>query len=191
MAPGLVVIGGSLGAFHALKEVLGGLPSNFPRPLAIAVHRASDDGADLPTLLGRYTALRVTDAEDKDAIEPGRVYLAPVGYHLLVEKDSFALSTEGPVWFARPSIDVLFESAAEAYADTVMGVILTGSSHDGAAGLASIKRHGGLTIVQDPSTAESPVLPRAALASTRADRVLALPKIAPFLVERCRPLLSS
>jgi two-component system chemotaxis response regulator CheB len=184
----LVVMGGSLGGFNALKVLLGGLPVAFGLPLAIVLHRASDDGADLPRLLRRYSALPIVDVEDKQSIEPGRVYLAPVGYHLLVEPGSFALSTDRPVWFARPSIDVLFESAAEAYGATVIGVALTGASPDGAEGLAGIKRQGGLVIVQEPGSAESPVLPRAALAATTVDHVLPLGAIAPLLVERARAL---
>jgi two-component system chemotaxis response regulator CheB len=187
----LVVIGGSLGGFNALKELLGGLPAGFPLPVVVALHRASDDGADLPALLGRHSALSIADAEDKETILLGRVYLAPAGYHLLVERGSFALSTEAPVCFARPSIDALFESAAEAYAETLIGVALTGSSHDGADGLASIEQRGGLTIVQDPSTAESAVLPRTALQRTRTSQVLPLARIAPFLIERCQPLIRS
>jgi two-component system chemotaxis response regulator CheB len=187
----LVVMGGSLGSFQALKELLGGLPADFPLPVAIALHRAGSDGASLPRLLQRYTQLRVEDVEDKEPIVPGKVYLAPIGYHLLIDSGSFALSTDAPVWFARPSIDVLFESAADIYGSRVVGVALTSSSQDGAAGLAAIKMKGGLAIVQDPHTAESPVLPRAALACTTVDNVLPLPEIAPFLAERCRRSLRS
>jgi two-component system chemotaxis response regulator CheB len=182
----LIVMGGSLGSFQALKKLLGGLPADFPLPVAIALHRASSDDPALPALLQRYTALPVTDVEGKEPMVPGRVYLAPVGYHLLIESGSFALSTEAPVWYARPSIDVLFESAADVYGAHVIGVVLTGSSQDGAAGVTTIKKKGGLAIVQDPSSAESSVLPRAALASTTVDRVLPLPEVAPFLVEHCR-----
>lgn len=182
----LIVMGGSLGSFEALKVLLGGLPADFPLPIAIALHRASSDDAALPRLLQRYTGLLVADVEDKEPIVPGKVYLAPIGYHLLIESGSFALSTEAPVWFARPSIDVLFETAADVYGAQAIGVALTGSSQDGAAGLATIKRKGGLAIVQEPRTAESPVLPQTALAYTTVDRVLPVPEIAPFLVEQCR-----
>jgi two-component system, chemotaxis family, protein-glutamate methylesterase/glutaminase len=179
----LVVVGGSLGGFYALKVLLGGLPRGFGLPLAVALHRASDDWADLPRLLGRYSELPIADAEDKQPIESGRVYLAPVGYHLLVEPGSFALSTEGPVLFARPSIDVLFDTAAESYGPALVGIALTGASPDGADGLVSIKRRGGLAVVQDPASAESPVLPRAAIAAAPVDRVLPLGQIAALLVE--------
>jgi two-component system chemotaxis response regulator CheB len=184
--PALVAVGGSLGGFQAVKRLLEGLAADFPLPLVLALHRSSGSGDVLPSLLQQHSALPVLEAEDKEPLLPGRVYLAPAGYHLLVERESLALSTEPPVLYARPSIDVLFESAAEAYRSGVIGIVLTGSSQDGAAGLASIKRHGGTAVVQDPATAESPVLPRAALAATAVDRVLPLDAIAPFLVERCR-----
>ena len=188
MPSALVVVGGSLGGFQAVKQILHGLPADFPVPLVIVLHRAGDA---LPSLLQRQTALIVVEAEDKEPLAAGRVYLGPAGYHLLVERGSFALSTEGPVWFARPSIDALFESAAEAYGETLIGVALTGSSQDGADGLAAIEQRGGLAVVQDPNSAESAVLPRAARQRTSASQVLPLSGIAPFLVERCQPLLRS
>ena len=190
MPSALVVVGGSLGGFQAVKQILHGLPADFPVPLVIVLHRASGAGDALPSLLQRQTALIVVEAEDKEPLAAGRVYLGPAGYHLLIEPDGLALSTEAPVNFARPSIDVLFESAAETYGAGVIGLALTGSSQDGAAGLASIKRHGGVALVQNPATAESAALPRAALAATAVDRVLPLAQIAPFLVERCARLLS-
>ena len=128
----------------------------------------------------------MAEAEDKEAIVPGRVYLAPAGYHLLVEDEHFALSTEPPVWYARPSIDVLFESAAEARGAQVIGVILSGANADGARGLAFIKRCGGIAVVQDPATAESSAMPNAALSATETAEILPLEEIAPFLVRVCR-----
>ena len=196
MAVELVVVGTSLGGFDALKLLLGGLPATFPLPVAIVQHQASNAGRDLARLLQRYSPLPVADAEDKEAIRPGRAYLAPVGYHLLVDSGVFALSTEGPVLYARPSIDVLFESAADVYGAGVIGVVLTGASSDGALGLARIKARGGLAIVQDPATALKRTLPDAALASTTVDWVVPLPEIAPLLTRLCqttpvtpRPLL--
>jgi two-component system, chemotaxis family, protein-glutamate methylesterase/glutaminase len=185
MAFAIVVVGASLGGFQALKWLLGGLPEMFPLPLAIVQHQGADAGGELTRFLQRYSALVVTEAEDKQPILPGRAYVAPAGYHLLVEPGTFALSTEGPVLYARPSIDVLFESAADSYGEGVIGVALTGASHDGAHGLAQIKAHGGLALVQDPATAESPVLPKAAIKSTAVDRILPLLDIAPFLVGLC------
>lgn len=127
----------------------------------------------------------VEEPEDKDPIAEGRVYLAPRDYHLLIEKGNFALSTEAPVYFARPSIDVLFESAAEAYREKVVGIILTGANGDGARGLARIKAAGGLTLVQEPATAQAPEMPQAAIAAG-IDRILPLHEIAPFLNNLCR-----
>jgi two-component system chemotaxis response regulator CheB len=190
-AYGLVLVGGSLGGFRALRELLGGLPPNFTLPLAVALHRAGDGRPELARLLQRSSARPVVEAEDKEPIGPGRVYLAPVGYHLLIEQGSFALSTDAPVRLARPSIDVLFESAAESYGATVIGIALTGSSDDGAAGLAAIAQRGGLAIVQDPREAESPVLPCAALARVPAARVLTLSEMGPFLAGLCQPLTGS
>lgn len=177
----LVAIGSSLGGMEALKVILGGLPAGFPMAVAIAQHRGADRLGDLAMLLSRYCALPVVEPDDKQAIEPGTVYLAPPGYHLIVEPAIFALSVDEPVWFARPSIDVLFESVAEVYGAEAIGVILTGSSQDGAEGLAAIKARGGLTVVQEPAEAESRILPDAAIRAARPDRVLPIAKVASYL----------
>jgi len=169
----VVVIGASWGGMRALGRVLAGLPEDFPIPIAVAQHRYADAEDDLlPALLARHTALAVADAGDKDDLVPGRVLLAPPGYHMLIEgpaqpppaTGSVALSVDEPVWFARPSIDVLFDSAAEQHGERTIGVILTGANADGAEGLAAIKRRGGYTVVQDPATAERREMPEAALA---------------------------
>ena len=181
MAAGIVVVGASWGGIDALRVLLGGLPEAFALPVAI-VHHLGGHSGELRAVLQRYTRLPVEDPDDKAPIVPGRVFIAPGGYHLLVEGDHFALSTEAPVQHARPSIDVLFESAADSYAARVVGVVLTGASRDGAQGAAAIKRRGGVVLVQDPAEAVSPILPRAAIAATAVDRVLALADIAPALV---------
>jgi two-component system chemotaxis response regulator CheB len=181
----LVVVGSSLGGFDALKVLLGGLPLGLSAPVVIVQHQGGDGGALAP-LLQRYAALPVRDAEDKDDIQAGHVYVAPAGYHLLVEQGSFALSTEAPVLYARPSIDVTFESAAEAYGSGVLGVVLTGAGRDGASGLARIKQRGGRAIVQDPTTAQRRDMPDAALASVTVDWVAPLAEIAPKIVALCR-----
>ena len=129
----------------------------------------------------------VEEPEDKDPIIQGHIYIAPPDYHLLVEYGSFSLSTEEPVIFARPSIDVLFESAAESYGEKAIGVILTGANSDGSHGVAAIKTHGGLVIVQDPVTAEAPAMPESAIKATQIDRILPLSEISPFLVKICSP----
>jgi two-component system, chemotaxis family, protein-glutamate methylesterase/glutaminase len=186
MAYELVVIGASWGGLTALERVLGDLPADFPIPIAVAQHRSADGkGAGLARLLGTHSALPVVDAEDKQPIEPGHAYLAPPDYHLLVEADGFALSVDDAVLYSRPSIDVLFESAADQYRDRVVGVVLTGANEDGAHGMAQIKRLGGYTIVQNPVEAERPEMPRAALRAIEPDKVLALAAIAPALLELC------
>lgn len=183
--PRLVVIGASLGGLSALPVILGGLPRDFPSPVVIVQHRAilSDD-AGLAEALQRGCLLLVREVEDKDRLLGGRVYLAPSDYHLLVEGDHLALSTEARVLHARPAIDVLFDSAAESHADRVVAVILTGASRDGVVGAQKIKARGGIVLVQDPATAECKVMPAAAIAGVAVDRVLPLDQIAPYLV-RC------
>ena len=182
----LVVIGTSLGGLHALEVLLAGL-INFPVPVAVVQHRHKDSNKSLSTLLQQYSALPLKEVEDKEVIVPGRVYLAPADYHLLVEAGNFALSTEAPVEYARPSINVLFESAADTYAEKVIGVILTGANHDGVQGLAKIKACGGLTVVQSPATAQSRTMPEAAIAAVAVNWILNLREIAPLLVNLCQP----
>jgi two-component system, chemotaxis family, protein-glutamate methylesterase/glutaminase len=182
----LVVIGASWGGLAALEAVLGALPRDFPVPIAVAQHRSPSGRSDgLARLLGAYTQLRVVDVEDKQSPEPGHVHVAPPDYHLYVEAEGFALSVDDVVAYSRPSIDVLFESAADQYRDRLIGVVLTGANEDGAEGLATIGRLGGYTIVQNPVEAERPEMPRAALRAARPDRVLALAAIAPALIELC------
>jgi two-component system chemotaxis response regulator CheB len=171
----LVVMGASWGGLAALERVLGGLPPGFKTPIAVAQHRSPDGGsAGLAKLLAGHSALPVVDAEDKQPIEPGRVYLAPPDYHLYVEEDGFALSCDDAVLYSRPSIDVLFESAADVYRERLIAVILTGANEDGAHGIAAVKRLGGYTIVQNPVEAERAEMPRAALTAIVPDKVLSL-----------------
>ena len=175
----LVVIGSSWGGLRALQALLRMLPPAFPCPVLIAQHRGPSDDLDLAGALAESATLPVTDAADKDALAAGRVYLAPADYHLLVERrGAVALSTAAPVRAARPSIDVLFETAAAAYGASLIGVVLTGASADGAAGVAAIQRAGGTVIVQDPSTAECRIMPAAAVAATRDPLVVPLEAIA-------------
>lgn len=174
-------MGTSLGGFDALKAVLNSLATGFSLPVVVVQHQSADGGGNLARLLQGHTPLVVLEAEDKEAVRPGHVYLAPSGYHLLLEQGSLALSTDAPVWYARPSIDVLFESAAETHGSATIGVALTGASADGALGLARIKASGGLTIVQDPRTARSPVLPKAAIAAAAPHHVLPLEEIGALL----------
>jgi two-component system, chemotaxis family, protein-glutamate methylesterase/glutaminase len=179
----VVVIGGSWGGLKALGSLLGGLPAGFGLPLAVVLHRSSDGEELLCELLARSSRLAVCEAEDKAALAPGCVSVGPRGYHLLVEDGHVALSTEAPVRHSRPSIDVLFESAARAYGPAAIGVVLTGSNADGAEGLRALRRRGAFAIVQDPDDAERSEMPAAALAAAGADAVVALDGVAPLLVE--------
>ena len=184
MAYGVVVIGSSLGGLQAVATLLAALPEGFHLPIVIAQHRATVPPSDgeLQEIWQRHTSLVVCDAGDKSAILPGRVYVAPADYHLMIEtRDRLALSTEGPVLWARPSIDVLFETAAEAYRGGVIGMILTGASADGSQGLRAVRARGGCALVQEPTSAECDVMPRAALAATPVDHTLALPDLGRLL----------
>jgi two-component system chemotaxis response regulator CheB len=177
----VVVIGTSAGGLKALQTLLSGLPEEFPLPIAIVQHRGKGSESGLCEFLRQCSSLPVTEPEDKEPIVPGHVYLAPRDYHLLIENGSFALSTDWPVAYARPSIDVLFESAADEYKERAIGVILTGGNRDGACGLTKIKARGGLTLVEDPESAAYREMPDAAIAQTKVDWVLPLPEIAPRL----------
>lgn len=177
----IVVVGASWGGLAALETIFPGLPADFCLPIAVVLHRGVLSTERLASTLRRHTALAVRETQDKEEILPGHIYLAPPDYHLLVEAGAFALSTEAPVWYARPSIDVLFETAADAYPGGVLGVVLTGSSQDGAAGAAHIKARGGRVIVQSPETAASPVMPQAAIEAKAADWILPLAEIGPML----------
>ena len=182
----LIVIGCSMGGMHALQQIFEALPQEFCVPIAVVQHRYRTSNEALPAILRRHTKLDVVDTTDKEWIKPGTVYLAPANYHLLVERGELSLSVDEKVEYSRPSIDVLFESAADAYGSGVIGVVLTGANADGARGAKRIKSRGGFVIVQDPGTAESPAMPQAAIAAARVDRILPLERIGPFLVELCR-----
>jgi two-component system chemotaxis response regulator CheB len=185
----VVAIGASLGGLHALRTILRELPATLGASVVLVQHRRADADSRLVELLAQACALRVLEPEDKTPLLRDHVYLAPADYHLLVEPGTLALSVDPPVSFARPSIDVLFESVADAYGAAAIGVVLTSSNHDGAAGAAAIKRAGGRVYVQDPKTAESPVGPLAALASTAVDGVLPLGEVAAALTKLCAPNL--
>lgn len=177
-----LVIGGSAGSVSALLQLLPALPGGFPLPVLIVIHLPVDEDGALAGLLDLQCRLPVKEAEDKEALRPGVVFLAPAGYHLLVEPDfSLSLSDDEPVFFSRPSIDVLFESAADAYGSALAGVILTGGSQDGAQGLQAVHRAGGLTFVQSPGSAEAAAMPLAALAACPLARALPLPELAQAL----------
>ena len=176
-----VAVGTSLGGFNALETLFKGLPEDFPLPIGIVQHRSHEDSEALAPLLAIHSRLPVVEVEDKQQIRAGHLYVCPPNYHLLVDGDHFALSTAEPVLFARPSVDVFFESVADSFRARAVGVLLTGMSRDGAAGLKRIKEAGGYTVVQDPEAAEGNVMPEAALASVEVDKVLPLEDIAPLL----------
>jgi len=174
-----IVIGGSSGALEALSVVLPALPAAARVSVAIVVHLPPTRPSHLVEVLGARTRLAVREADDKEPMEPGVIYVAPPNYHLLIERGgTLALSADELLHFSRPSIDVLFESAADAYRARLAGVILSGANADGASGLAAIGRAGGLTIVQAPEEALARPMPEAAIARARPHRVLGLRPLA-------------
>ena len=183
-SPKAIVVGSSAGGRDVLVGVLSSLAPDFPLPILICSHlHASNDGLYVEQMDQR-SALTVTEARDKQPIEPGMVYVAPPNYHLLVERDrTLALSTAEKVQWSRPSIDVLFESAAYVFTASLVGILLSGANDDGAVGLGIIRELGGLTIVQDPSTAEHPEMPRAAVERKAASKVLSPEEIRDFVAE--------
>ncbi len=180
----MVVIGASAGGVAALLSLLSPLPAGYALPLVTVLHLLPRSPSQLGSVLAHHIALPVREPVDKEPIRPGTVYVASTDYHLLVEPDRhFAYSNEPPVSFARPSIDVLMASAADAYGPALAGVLLTGANMDGAEGMAAIHAGGGLTIVQQPEDAEVPTMPAAAIARCQPDLVLPLREM-PALLRR-------
>jgi two-component system chemotaxis response regulator CheB len=177
----IVVVGTSTGGLKALQTLLSGLPEDFPLPIVIVQHRGIGSESGLCEFLSQSSKLPVAEPEDKEPLRRGQAYIAPRDYHVLIENQTIALSTDPPVGFARPSIDVLFESAANEYQHRAIGVILTGANRDGARGLAVIKSRGGSTLVEDPVSATCREMPEAAIAQTKPDWILPLEEIAPCL----------
>lgn len=179
-----VVIGVSSGGVDALKRLLPALPADYPLPILIVIHIAPGSGDGLALLLDELSEVRVKEADEGEALQPGVVYFAPANYHLLVERDGrMGLSTDAPVNFARPSIDVLFESAAVCFGSALVAVILTGAAHDGAAGLACVQQQGGCTIVQDPRDAMTDSMPKSALALCQPDHLVTLAELPALLLD--------
>jgi two-component system chemotaxis response regulator CheB len=185
MLPHLIVIGAAAGELPALQALLAELSGEFPAPIVVVPHRGKEADGGLLRLLQRSSRLPIREPEDKEMIVPGCVFLAPRGYHLLVEKGYFAFSLAAPVEKARPSIDVLFESAADAYGPHVAAILLAGASDDGAQGLSRIKARGGTTMVQEPASAEILISPPDARLTAAADPVLPRPPIALLLNSLC------
>lgn len=184
--PQAIVIGCSAGGLTALESLFADIDPALRQPIAVCCHTGSATVDLLCELLARHATLPVEEARERAPMQGGAIYVAPSGYHLLIEHSHrFALSVDQRVSFARPSIDVLFESAAEAWGDGLIGVLLTGANSDGANGLQRIRACGGLAIVQDPADAESPAMPIAALERAGADHCLPLTAIAPLINRLC------
>jgi two-component system chemotaxis response regulator CheB len=186
IASGAIVMGGSLGGMQAAQTILQALPADFAMPIVIALHRPADDADMLTPLLQRGCPLRVSEVVDKEPIEVGRVYVAPADYHVLIEVDCLSLSVDERVHHARPSIDVLFESAALVYGRRAIGVILSGAGIDGARGAAAIHEAAGTVLIESPATALRSDLPAAAIAATAVSMTLPLPQLATALRELAR-----
>ncbi len=181
----LIVIGGSAGALEPLMQLLASLPSQLSMPIALVIHLLPRQPSLMPTLLSRTSARRVREPEDKEPMEANTVYVAPPNYHMLVErKRTIALSVDEPVQFSRPSIDVLFESAATAFGAKCVGIVLSGSNADGAEGLRAIAAAGGVAIVQSPETTTYDAMPRAAARAVPSAVVLPAADIAAYLARR-------
>ena len=182
----LVAIGASWGGLDVLRDILRDLPAELNAGIVIAQHRSPDSHPTaMRDLLGAVTRLRVVEAGDKDEIRPGTAYIAAPDYHLLIEPGLMTLSTDEPVLYARPSIDVLLETAAESYRERCIGVVLTGANDDGALGLARVVELGGTAIVQDPATAQRDEMPLAALRAAPSARATPVAEIAALLVDLC------
>jgi two-component system, chemotaxis family, protein-glutamate methylesterase/glutaminase len=179
-----IVVGGSSGAIDALVRMLPALPTTLHAAMLVVMHLPRDRRSLLADIFRQRCALPLQEAQDKDAIAPGTVYFAPPDYHLLVDAGPcLALSVDAPVHYSRPSIDVLFESAADEYGERLVGILLSGANEDGARGLQAIGAAGGLVVVQDPTTAPMPAMPQAALARAAAHHVLTPPGIADLLAD--------
>ena len=182
MAYSVVAIGTSWGGLAAMTKLLGDLPADFAIPVVVVQHRGKDSEHLLVQLLQDTTDLQVCEIEDKDPLTPGRVHVAPANYHVLIENGYASLTIEEPVRFSRPSIDVMFSSAADTYRTAAIGVVLTGANEDGARGLAQVVKRGGRALVQDPKTAEIPIMPAAAIRAVPTAEVLPLEALAPRLI---------
>ncbi len=180
----IIVIGASLGGVDALRRVVGGLPADLPAAVVVVLHTGRSSPMAMADILGRCTSMTVAYAEQGSRIEPGRVYIAPPGWHtVVVAKELLGLELSAPVHHSRPAVDVLFRSAAEVYGPRVIGVVLTGGDHDGTAGLRAIKLAGGISVVQKPRDAVDPGMPMSAIYGDSPDHVVSLDEM-PALLAR-------
>lgn len=179
-----IAVGTSAGGLKALTTILGELPVNFPLPVMIVQHRSKEQRDLLEEVLQSKCSIRIKQADEKEKIEKAIIYIAPPDYHLLVEWDeTFSLSADAPVRFSRPSIDVLFETAANVYKQQLIAIIMTGANNDGSEGIVAVNRKGGLTIAQDPADADYPFMPSAAIRTKAVKEVLSLEEIKSFLLK--------
>lgn len=179
-----IVIGASAGGVNALLGLLSGLPATFRLPVVTVLHLPDDRQSRLAEIFQHRSTIDVREAADKASIEPATLYFAGAGYHLSIENDrSFSLSCEAPVHFSRPSIDLLMESAADVYGESLVGILLTGANYDGAGGLARIREKGGLTVVQDPAEAQVATMPEAAIKKLQPDLILRLDAIRNLIIQ--------
>ena len=179
----LIVMGASLGGIEASRTILSYLPKTFCIPIALVLHRNPVSLTDLITeALNKKSNIQVVEAEDKMPVKPKCCYIAPAGYHLLIDDDHFALSTAEKVNYSRPSIDVLFETASDTFHSRLIAILLTGNNADGSCGLAAVNKKGGLTIVQDVNEARAAIMPESAIQATVPDHVLPLKEIGPLLI---------
>jgi len=179
-----IVIGASAGGLYVMTRLLQPLPPSFPLPVIVVQHRSKDERSLLEEVLQQKCAIRIKQADEKELIQKGTVYFAPPDYHLLIENDrSFALSFDAPVNYSRPSIDVLFESAADVYKERLLGIILTGANSDGALGIKRIGMQGGTTIGQSPETADYPEMPKAAINTGYVRHIMTPDEISRYLLE--------
>lgn len=177
-------MGTSAGGLFVLTTLLQKLPADYPLPIIIVQHRAKDQKNLLEEVLQSKCKIQIKQADEKETIQGGKVYIAPPDYHLLIERDfTLSLSADELVRFSRPSIDVLFESAAPVFGEKLIGIILTGASNDGSSGIKAIARNGGLTIAQDPAEAEYPYMPKSAIDTKKIDKVWLLGEIQNFLLK--------
>lgn len=183
-----LAIGASAGGIDALITLFSGLAPPWRAPVIVVLHIPEDHDSQLADMFARRLGVHAAEASPGAPVEPGRFYVAPPGYHLLVEADrTFSLSCEAPVQYSRPSIDVLLESCADAYGASLAGLVLTGANEDGAEGLAAVRAAGGLALVQDPDDAAQPAMPQAAVASSNPHAVLPLAELRPLLEKLLKP----
>ncbi len=181
-----IVIGTSAGGLNALSHLLKAMPKKFNIPIIVVQHLSPQSDGAMVRILNGITSLKVKEADEKEPILGGTVYLAPANYHLLVEQDgTFSLTIDPKINFCRPAVDLLFETAADVYRESLIGILLTGANSDGAVGLKKIKKCGGITIVEDPDTAEVPIMPISAIEAFKVDYILPLDKIYLKISELC------